>query len=126
MVLSTKEIFDASAGTFFTETYEVEDTLVSEEKGIDEDYVKSQLKPFVQEYLDTKIKERDYDNIVSLCSYILSTNPKSYLEAQAGIKFRDACWDKYYEVVNSIVSGSRNIPTQEELTNELPNIEWPI
>ena len=79
----------------------------------------------VQQLLDSKAKERNYDNILSLCTYATSVNPTFSAEGQAGVEWRDAVWAKCYQVLDEVNSGTREVPTKEELLSELPTFTWP-
>lgn len=83
------------------------------------------MKSAIQGYLDTKPKEREYDGILSLCTYATSTNPKFAAEGQAGVEWRDAVWAKSYEIMAAVKAGERPIPTKEELLAEMPVFKWP-
>lgn len=83
------------------------------------------MRDIIQDYLDTKSKERLYDGILSLCTYATSTNPKFAAEGQAGVEWRDACWAKGYEIMAEVQAGTREIPTVDELLAELPAFHWP-
>lgn len=80
----------------------------------------------VQALLDDKAKERKYDGILSLCTYVTSTNPGFAAEGQAGVAWRDASWAKCYEVLTAVGAGTRTQPTVAELLAELPAMAWPI
>jgi hypothetical protein len=79
----------------------------------------------IQAHLDSKAQERNYDGILSLCTYATSANPKFSAEGQAGVLWRDAVWAKGYEVMAEVKAGTRSVPTIEELISELPLFEWP-
>ncbi|MHB1227682.1 MAG: hypothetical protein ACYC0O_09180 [Desulfurivibrionaceae bacterium] len=79
----------------------------------------------VQDALDNKARERNYDGILSLCTYVTSTNPGFAAEGQAGVAWRDAAWTKCYEVLTEVAVGTRLQPTVEELLAELPAMVWP-
>lgn len=79
----------------------------------------------VQQHLDVKARERNYDGILSLCTYATSPNPKFAAEGQAGVEWRDAVWVKCYEVLAEVEAGLREQPTVEQLIAELPVIVWP-
>lgn len=80
----------------------------------------------VQEHLDATARERNYDGILSLCTYATSTNIKFAAEGQAGVTWRDAVWAKCYEIMDEVISDTRPIPTKEELISLLPTFTWPV
>lgn len=86
--------------------------------------IKSELAAAVQAHLDAKARERNYDGILSLCTYATSTNTTFAAEGQAGVVWRDACWAKCYEVMQSVIAGTRAVPTAAELIAELPVFTW--
>jgi len=78
----------------------------------------------IQNHLDTTVQERNYDGILSLCTYATSPNTTFALEGQAGVNWRDACWTYAYQVFDDVNNGSRILPTVTELIAELPTINW--
>ena len=86
---------------------------------------KSRLTSAIQSMLDDKAKERNYDSILSLCSYATSPTAKFSDEGQAGVSWRDEVWAKGYAILADVESGSRAIPTVDELLAELPDFAWP-
>lgn len=81
--------------------------------------VQASLTFAVQQYLDSKAKERGYDSILSACSYAAAVN--SYqAEGQKFVAWRAACWDRCYQLLSEVQAGTRAIPTEAELLTELP------
>jgi hypothetical protein len=78
----------------------------------------------IQNHLDTVAKSRGYDGILSLCSYATSKSLRFSIEAQAGVEWRDAVWEHAYTVLAAVKSGTRPLPTLEDLLVELPVINW--
>lgn len=79
----------------------------------------------VQNHLNVVVRLRDYDDIVSACSYVSSTNPKYSAEGQSCVAWRDAVWEETYKILDDVWAGIRPLPTIEELLSELPSIVWP-
>ena len=79
----------------------------------------------VQKHLDDTARQRNYDGILSLCTYATSTNATFAKEGQAGVAWRDSVWVKYYQIVDEVKNGTRaTAPTVEELIAELPVFTW--
>lgn len=85
--------------------------------------VLNEYTQLVQDYLDSTAKQRNYDNIFTLCGYITDPNPKFQKEAQAAVVWRSAVWTKCYEILNAIKTGARTeMPT--DIISELPAMNW--
>ena len=87
---------------------------------------KSRLTSAIQSTLDEKAQERGYDSILSLCTYATSPTAKFSKEGQAGVSWRDEVWAKGYTILDDVESGTRAIPTADELLAELPDFVWPV
>lgn len=79
----------------------------------------------VQKHLDDTARTHNYDNILSLASYAVSTDPVFAAEGAAGAAWRDACWRFCYQALADVQAGTRDMPTPEEAVAELPPIVWP-
>ena len=75
------------------------------------------------EYLDRLAQEQDYESILTLCTYAVSSNPARKAEGQAGIVCRDNVWDHVDQVLTDVVNKVRLVPSVEELLGELPTIQ---
>jgi hypothetical protein len=78
----------------------------------------------VQRHLDATARTRNYDGILSLCTYATSLDSVFSSEGQAGVEWRDACWRYSYQVMYDVKAGHRMTPTPAELVAELPQINW--
>ena len=83
------------------------------------------LTNVVQAYLDATARTRNYDDILSLCSYATSTNPKFGPEGRAGVVFRDDTWASCYAIMAAVQAETRAVPSETELLAELPAMVWP-
>lgn len=80
----------------------------------------------VQERLDNFARTRNYDNCLSACSYVASTNDKFKNEALYCIESRDQTWLKCAEILNDALAGNRPMPNDiSDFENELPALTWP-
>ena len=84
--------------------------------------VQKQLTDAVQHVLDAKAQELNYDNCLSVCSYIDTGVPKFDAEGKAFRAWRSQVWAKGYEILAQVQEGKREIPTEEELIAELPEL----
>ena len=87
--------------------------------------LKQHFTSLVQGRLDDFAKTRNYDDMLSLCTYATSKNSKFAAEGQYGVEVRDETWDKCYEIMNAVLAGEQEVPTDEELLAELPPLVWP-
>lgn len=75
--------------------------------------------------LDTKAKERRYDNAVSIATYVNSTNAAWAEEATAYVAWRDVVWEYAYTELAKVLGGLREQPTVADFLSELPTMTWP-
>lgn len=89
--------------------------------------IKKQISQKVQQRLDNFAQTRQYDNILSACSYLMDPNVKFAQEAQYCINARSDTWLKVYQIFEEEKSGIRDMPqSYSEIESELPVLEWPI
>jgi len=80
-----------------------------------------------QQRLDSFAKTRNYDGILSLCTYATSANPKFRQEGLYGVEVRDSTWAKLYEILAEVEAGTRPVPSgYAGIESELPELAWPI
>lgn len=89
-----------------------------------EEEIQRQLTAAVQAYMDKTVQQRGYDNILTACSYVNSTDHIFAAEGLACVQWRDAVWRKCYDMLAEVKAGTRAIPTAEEVIAELPVLEW--
>lgn len=80
-----------------------------------------------QKRLDDFARTRNYDNILSACTYSTSSITKFQVEGQYCVDMRDQTWSKLYEMLAEVIGGTRPIPTSfSVIESELPVLEWPV
>lgn len=81
----------------------------------------------IQARLDTFARTRNYDSILSACTYATSGSPKSASEGQACVNLRDATWSAAYTILAAVEAGSRAMPASiGDIASELPAMVWPV
>lgn len=79
-----------------------------------------------QKRLDDFARTRNYDNILSVCTYATSTVPKFKAEGQYCVAARDTTWAKLYEILSEVQAGTRPMPSGfADIEPLLPPLEWP-
>lgn len=82
------------------------------------------LAEAVQEFLDATASARDYNNLLSACSYAASSDPTFAAEAAACQAWRDSVW-QHCKAMREAVRAGLPLPTAEELIASLPPMVWP-
>lgn len=90
-----------------------------------QDKIIANLTAAVQRHLDATARARNYDGILSACSYATDTNPPFMAEGQAAVNWRGAVWVTCYQIMGEVQAGTRSIPTEAELIALLPVMVWP-
>lgn len=79
-----------------------------------------------QKHMDDFARTRNYDGILSLCTYATSAVPKFRSEGQYGVDARDATWATLYEILAEVETGLRPTPTGfADIEPDLPALAWP-
>ena len=87
--------------------------------------IQKRLTDGVQNWMDTKVQERNYDNVhTCVGTYLYSPIEKFRLEAEAVRDWVSYVWEKCYEILAQVEVGERDIPTLEEVISELPVLVW--
>lgn len=92
-----------------------------------EELVKSritEIQSAVQNLLDSKAQEKNYDNGFAIASYANSTDAIFHDEANRFIAWRDACWRECYNILAQFQSGEIEMPTVEYVLSRLPSLNW--
>lgn len=84
----------------------------------------TEIQIAVQNLLDSKAREKLYDNAFAICSYANSTDETFHSEANQFIAWRDQCWRKCYEILGLFQNGDIPMPTVGEILRQLPTLDW--
>lgn len=125
---ATRIIVDCATGAEVVETFQIPGPTPEElaaAAAAEQQRIIAELTAVVQNHLDTTARQRNYDGILSACTYATSANTQFAAEGQACVQWRDACWFTCYGVMNAVRVGGRAIPTAAELLAELPPMVWP-
>lgn len=80
-----------------------------------------------QARLDTFTNTRNYDGILSACTYASSAVPKFQSEGQYCVNARDNTWATLYTLMGEVQAGTRAMPaTIDEVVALLPELTWPV
>ena len=79
-----------------------------------------------QRRLDEFARTRNYDGILSACTYATSAVPKFAAEGQYAVQARDATWAALYAFMADVQAGTQPVPSGfADIAPDLPALEWP-
>jgi len=88
--------------------------------------LQTEIVDATQKRLDDFARTRNYDGILSLCTYATSTVPKFQVEGQYGVNARDNTWATLYTILGEVQAGTRPVPSgYADVEPLLPTLEWP-
>jgi hypothetical protein len=90
------------------------------------DQLEVQFTAAIQHRLDDFARTRNYDSILSACTYATSTVPKFKAEGQACVNLRDTTWAAAYAVLTDVQESKRPMPSGiADIEADLPTLVWP-
>jgi hypothetical protein len=88
--------------------------------------VKNQIIDATQKRLDDFAQTRNYDGILSACTYATSAVPKFATEGQYCVEVRDTTWAALYDILEEVQAGTRPKPQgYADIEAHLPVLTWP-
>lgn len=118
---TVKEGIPAKIGDVWTQTWVVENIPQS----ISVENIKNSIIVSTQTRLDDFAKTRNYDNILSACTYATSAVPKFASEGQTCVNLRDSTWIALYTIFEQVIAATRPMPTSfEDIVGDLPPLVW--
>lgn len=125
-----KESIPAIQEGKWTQQWQVEDLSITEvqdnlqKQALD---IKRRIVQETQNRLDIFANSRNYDGILSACTYATSNIPKFAAEGQIAVNLRDATWAALYQILEEVQAGQREAPTGfSDIEPLLPPLEWPV
>lgn len=82
------------------------------------------IQKAVQDVLEAKAREKEYDNVLSIATYATSTDPVYHAQGVKFVKWRDECWRYCTDIENNYKAGVIPMPTFDEIMKGLPTMEW--
>ena len=80
-----------------------------------------------QSRLDAFARTRNYDGILSACTYASSSIPKFAQEGAYCVQMRDQTWAALYAFMAEVQAGTKPMPTTvAEVDALLPTLTWPV
>ena len=88
--------------------------------------LKTSVVQLTQKRLDDFAQTRNYDGILSACTYATSAVPKFAAEGQYAVQARDATWAALYQFMADVQAGTQPVPIGfEDVEPLLPVMAWP-
>lgn len=88
--------------------------------------IMAEIVAATQSRLDTFARTRNYDGILSACTYATSSVPKFAAEGQYCVDARDATWATLYQIMAEVQAGTRPMPAgYDDVAGDLPVLAWP-
>ena len=79
----------------------------------------------IQQRLDDFARTRNYDSILSACTYATSKVAKFAAEGQRCVDLRDNTWAAAYSILDEVLAGTRTAPTSiTDIEADLPALNW--
>jgi len=100
---------------------------IAANRAMAEQTFKEEVVAATQFRLDAFARTRNYDGILSACTYASSTINKFMVEGQYCVNMRDATWMVLYSLMADVQAGNQPMPaTVEDVLAVLPVLEWPV
>ncbi len=104
------------------EVFELDDVIVAPVIETPEQTI-ARLEATLDRYLDSVANSYHYESIRTMVTYDGDPNPKFDAEGKAAKAWRSACYTRSTEIVDEVLSGQREVPTEDELIALMPQIK---
>jgi hypothetical protein len=100
--------------------------LTVEEQQAEALQIQNEIVTSTQQRLDDFARTRNYDGILSACTYATSSVPKFQGEGQYCVDARDNTWATLYTILGEVQAGTRPMPSgYADVEPLLPVLTWP-
>jgi hypothetical protein len=88
--------------------------------------IKAEIIASTQERLDSFARTRNYDSVLSACTYATDSITRFAVEGQYCVDARGQTWGTLYEILAEVEVGTRPMPTgYADIEPDLPPLVWP-
>jgi hypothetical protein len=129
--VTATQVLEEGTPVFSTEDQRWTQTFAVRDKTADEIQsealqIKAQIIDATQKRLDDFAQTRNYDGILSACTYATSAVPKFATEGQYCVEVRDTTWAALYDILEEVQAGTRPKPSgYADIEADLPVLTWP-
>lgn len=89
--------------------------------------LQAEIVAATQNRLDDFARTRNYDGILSACTYATSSVPKFAAEGQYAVNARDNTWATLYALMDDVMAGQWQMPESfDDVEPLLPTLTWPL
>lgn len=119
-------LVDASLGGRIGDRYENGQFIKPEPPSKSPEESQEEVIVAAQKRLDDFARTRNYDGILSACTYATSSVSQFAAEGQYAVAARDATWAGLYALMGEVESGARPVPESfADVEPLLPDLVWP-
>lgn len=86
--------------------------------------IQDEIITATQQRLDDFARTRNYDSILSACTYAASTNATFAAEGQRAVRLRDDTWQALYNILGQIATQGRVVNSYDDIDGDLPALTW--
>lgn len=86
----------------------------------------AQFTAAIQDRLDAWARARNYDGILSACTYATDPHAVFAAEGRRAVDLRSQTWAAGYRIMGEVLAGTRPMPADlADIEPELPVLRWP-
>lgn len=86
--------------------------------------IKQEYINAIKSLLNSKAQEKDYENELTISTYINSASATWQSEASQFVSWRDDVWNYAYNILDDVESGAIERPPLDDFINDAPVLDW--